>query len=137
MAKAHLSLRLEDSTMVRANERAKSLSSSRNRLLERYIEEGIRMDEHPGIVFVDGPAGRRPSVIGSGLDVWEIVETVKNSDGSVEAAADYLETSLSKVRVAMSYYGDYFDEIDRWIDRIHRQAQHEEQIWLRTQKATV
>jgi len=29
-------------------------------LAERYIEEGIRQDEHPLIYFREGAAGRRP-----------------------------------------------------------------------------
>jgi hypothetical protein len=42
------------------------------RLAQRYIDEGMRLDRHPGIVFRDGPAGRRPVVAG-GPDVWEVV----------------------------------------------------------------
>ena len=32
---------------------------NKSRLAERYIDEGVRMDDHPGIVFRDGPTGRR------------------------------------------------------------------------------
>jgi len=39
---------------------------------------------HPLIQFVDGPSGRRASLIGSGLDVWEVIATVRDNDGSVE-----------------------------------------------------
>jgi hypothetical protein len=42
----------------------------------RYVDEGLRMDEHPGILFREGPAGRRATVVG-GPDVWEIVRDVK------------------------------------------------------------
>jgi hypothetical protein len=31
------------------------------------------MNAHPGIVCRDGPAGRRPGVVG-GPDVWEVIQ---------------------------------------------------------------
>src|SRR3954469_584466 len=39
-------------------------------LAQRYVEEGLRMDEHPLVRFVDGPAGRRARLVGTGMDVW-------------------------------------------------------------------
>jgi hypothetical protein len=38
----------------------------RSSIAERYIEEGLRMDEHPAIDLPDGAAGRRPAVLGTG-----------------------------------------------------------------------
>jgi hypothetical protein len=38
----------------------------RSSIAERYIEEGLRMDEHPAIDLRDGAAGRRPAVLGTG-----------------------------------------------------------------------
>lgn len=37
------------------------------------LRESVRMRRVPGIVFADGPSGRRAVVAGTGLDVWEIV----------------------------------------------------------------
>ncbi len=51
---------------------------SRASVAARYVDEGLRMDEHPGIVFRDGPAGRRASVIG-GPDVWEVVTALRSA----------------------------------------------------------
>src|SRR6476660_8597580 len=39
------------------------------------LEEALRMRHAPGIVFVEGPAGRRAALAGTGLDVWEIIAT--------------------------------------------------------------
>jgi hypothetical protein len=46
------------------------------RTAERLIDEGLRMEDHPGIVFRDGPAGRRAALAG-GPDAWEVIETLK------------------------------------------------------------
>lgn len=42
----------------------------------RLVEEGLRMQEHPGVVFQDGPIGRRAKLRG-GPDVWEVVDLVQ------------------------------------------------------------
>lgn len=39
-------------------------------------------------------------MIGSGLDVWEVIATVRDNDGSVEGAAAYLEISVGLVQGA-------------------------------------
>ncbi|HXM71287.1 MAG TPA: hypothetical protein VN970_09135, partial [Thermoanaerobaculia bacterium] len=44
-------------------------------LATELLEEALRMRRVPGVVFVDGPAGRRAAVAGTGLDIWEIVAT--------------------------------------------------------------
>lgn len=77
------------------------------------------MDEHPGIGFADGPGGRRAIVLGTGLDAWEVVATVRANRGSADAAAAYLELPRNLVRAAVRYHADYPEDID---DRIGRQA---------------
>jgi hypothetical protein len=42
------------------------------------LEEALRMRRCPGIVFVDGPTGRRPVLAGTGLEVWEVVKAYKD-----------------------------------------------------------
>ncbi len=95
------------------------------------------MDEHPGIVFRDRPAGRRPGLSGHGLDVWEIVETIQNEDGNPQAAAAYLGINPTLVITALAYYLDYKDEIDQWIDRNRALAADTEASWLRRQGNSV
>jgi uncharacterized protein (DUF433 family) len=67
--------------------RSRLSGQPRTTLAERYLYEGLLMDEIQGIHFVDGPMGRRPAVLGTGLDVWEIVKAVKDSGSAREAAA--------------------------------------------------
>lgn len=54
-------------------------------------------------------------MVGSGLDVWEVIATVRDNDGSVEEAAAYLQIPLGLVQAAATYYGEYRDEIDEEI----------------------
>jgi uncharacterized protein (DUF433 family) len=74
------------------------------------------MDEHPGIVFVEGPAGRRPSLARyRGLDVWQVISTLHANEGDIADTADVLNVPESEVRMALSYYADHRGEIDDWI----------------------
>jgi len=109
------SFRLDPVVLGRLDQRARDLDSTATALVERYVEEGLRYDEHPRVVFKDGPAGRRPSMVGSGLDVWEIVATVQDNHGSSSDAAEYLNVVESLVLDALRYYADYQEEIDAWI----------------------
>jgi len=80
------------------------------------------MDEHPLIRFAEGPAGRRARLVGTGKDVWEVIAVVKDNDGDLPAAADYLELPLGLLQAAVSYYGAYSDEIDQWIEHNEQEA---------------
>lgn len=74
------------------------------------------MDEHPGIIFVDGPAGRRAALAAKrGVDIWQIASTLKANEGSISDTAQVSALSEAEVRIALEYYGDYPDEIDAWI----------------------
>ncbi len=72
----------------------------------------MRHDAHPLIQFLDGPSGRRASMLGRGLDVWEVIATVRDNNGSIVEAADYLEIPAGLVEAAVTYYGEYREEID-------------------------
>jgi uncharacterized protein (DUF433 family) len=85
-------------------------------LAQRYLEEGLRRDAHPLIHFLDGPSGRRASMVGTGLDVWEVIATGHDNDGSIEESAAYLEVPVGLVQAAVAYYGEYEDEIDAEIE---------------------
>lgn len=115
--------------------RARYANLPRTTLAERYLREGLLMDEHPGIHFVDGPIGRRPAVVGTGLDVWEVIEVVRDNDGSVEDAAGYLEIDPRLVQAALGYYGSNRAEIDEWIESAREFNEREEAKWRAAQEA--
>ncbi len=121
-------------TLERLRRRARLSGEPRTTLAERYLAEGLLMDEIPGIHFVDGAMGRRPALMGSGLDVWEVIEVVKDSGSAAEAAA-YLEVEPRLVELAIGYYGSNREEIDDWIARVHELSELEEARWRAAQEA--
>ena len=81
-----------------------------------HLWEGLQHDAHPLIQFLDGPSGRRASLLGRGLDVWEVIATIRDNNGSMAEAAEYLQIPAGLVEAAVAYYGEYQDEIDREIE---------------------
>jgi uncharacterized protein (DUF433 family) len=51
-------------------------------------------------------------VAGTGLDVWEVVETIRDNGGDLEAAAAYHAVPVRQVAAAARYYAAYPEEID-------------------------
>jgi len=97
------------------------------------------MRDMPGIVFRDGPAGRRPAVSG-GPDVWEIVTAVKRDMPAGGTVADFVgQTGWPSTffDVALDYYSRFPDEIDDWIAENDRQAQAAFEAWTRRQEVLV
>jgi uncharacterized protein (DUF433 family) len=130
-----VSIRLSDSTVERLGVRAERVQMPPRTLAQRYVEEGLRMDEHPMVRFADGPAGRRARLAGTGSDVWEVIAAVRDNDGDVAKTADYLHLALGVVQAAVAYYGAYRDEIDGWIQRNEREAAEAHAAWLAGQAA--
>lgn len=78
------------------------------------------MDEHPGIHFREGAAGRRATVAG-GPDVWEVVRAVKAARAAepdlddadlLVMLQDNTGVPARMVRTALSYWGAYPAEVD-------------------------
>ena len=114
-----------DEAIARESEvRGKSWSAMTTELLE----EAIRMRRIPGIAFVDGPAGRRAVVGGTGLDVWEVISTWKTTDGSYESLREsYPWLTDAQLRAALAYYEVYPKEIDARLEREARWTP--ERVW--------
>ena len=133
--KKAVSFRFDAGTVERLKERSAEVGSGQGVLAERYIEEGLRMDVHPGIAFRDGGSGRRPSLLGTRLDVAEVIETLRQNSSSVAEAADYLDLSPAQVETAVRYYAEYRGEVDAWIARSRAIAERERELWTKREAA--
>jgi hypothetical protein len=115
------SVRFEADTVVRLATfvaRHPGLTSSSAAAL--LVEEGLRMDAHPGVVFREGPSGRR-AVLAGGPDVWEVIKAVRDTraaepDLSADEVLTLVEdnTGLPRplLRVAVAYYAAFPVEIE-------------------------
>jgi hypothetical protein len=129
-----ISLRLAQATIDRLAERAARSNLPPRTLAQRYVDEGLRRDDHPAVHFVDGPAGRRAALLGTGLDVSEVIAVVRDNDGDVDEAAAYLEVPVHLLRSAVNYYAAYRKEIDAWLALNEREAREAHAAWLAGQR---
>ena len=122
----------------RLERRGARVGLNRSRLAERYLDEGMRMEDHPGIVFRDGPAGRRVG-LARGPDVWEVIAAIRGSglegDEAVAATAEWGSLTQAQVRTAVAYYAEYPDDIAEWVRRNIEEADADEERWRREQNA--
>ena len=87
-------------------------------VVNELLTEAVKIRRCPGILFADGPSGRRAILAGTGLDVWEVIATYKSLDRDVARhRGAYHWLSEAQLRAALGYYAAYPDEIERQIAR--------------------
>lgn len=133
-----LSIRFAPGLIDRLRRRAATTpGATASGLVQRLVDEGLRQADHPGIVFKDGPSGRR-AALALGPDVWEIARVLKEvderGDAAVDATAELLTLTPARVRVAMRYYAAHAAEIDGEIAAADAASVAAEQAWRDQQR---
>jgi hypothetical protein len=133
------SVRFDDAVLHRLDRYVRSHpGTSASSVTNVFVDEALRVEEHPGIVFRPGPTGRRAGLAG-GPDVWEVIGTLHATrddepelaeDALVEATAQALGLARRTVRVAVRYYAAYRDEVDEWVAANRETADEAEAAWL-------
>ncbi len=134
---APLSVRFDRDVLARLRQRAASVpGATPSGLVQRLVYEGLRMAEHPGVVFRDGPAGRRPALV-VGPDIWELVvflrEVEERGEVAIAAAAEVFGIPEMAVAAGLGYYTAYPEEIDEWIGEAEEASWRAEEEWERRQ----
>jgi hypothetical protein len=118
----NVSVRLDDALAERLRLRARAAGESLSDRLRRYAEEGARREEHPLIVFRDGPTGRRAGLLG-GPDVWEVAmwldDLASEPDPVAELLADSRTLTRPQVDAMVRYRAVHPEEIEARIE-LHR-----------------
>ena len=128
-----LSIRFAPALLARLRQRANAMTgASAAGLAQRLIDEGLRMADHPGVIFKDGPSGRR-AALAYGPDVWEVIKFLREVDergsAAIEAAAEVFAVDASRIATAISYFGDYSDEIDAEMAEADEASERAEAAW--------
>lgn len=104
------SVRFTKATDRVVEEEARRTRRSKGAVVEALTEEAVRTRRFPGMAFRGDDARRRPWVIGSGLDVWEIVQMFEDF-GSVDRLVKETQLNERQVRLALAYRDAYPQEI--------------------------
>jgi uncharacterized protein (DUF433 family) len=114
-------IRVSESLAADIEREARRRDRSWSATAAELLEEAVRMRRAPGIVFADGPGGRRAVVAGTGLDVWEIVASWRASGEDVSALkVSYAWLDETALHAALGYYQLYPTEVDA---RLAREAE--------------
>jgi hypothetical protein len=128
-----LSIRFDAALLARLRRRVTATpGSTTSALAQRLIDEGLRMTDHPGVIFKDGPSGRR-AALAYGPDVWEIVSFLGEIDergpAALDAAAEVFAVDAGRIATAVSYYASYPDEIDAEVSDASEASARAEEAW--------
>jgi uncharacterized protein (DUF433 family) len=92
-------------------------------LLAEILREAIATREHPGIYFAAEPAGRVAKVVGTGLAVWELVQSWRDAGKDDEALLGMLPNLARwQLDAALGYYKQHEAEITGLIEDNRRQS---------------
>ncbi|MDR0417386.1 MAG: hypothetical protein LBH76_08785 [Propionibacteriaceae bacterium] len=118
MSTQPVAIRFDQTLLEQVRRRARVQGATVSAVVQTMVDEGLRMAAHPGIVFRDGPAGRRPG-LARGLDVWEVVQAVRQVEErsalTPTALAEEVGVTARDLATALDYYAQHNAEIDAWI----------------------
>jgi hypothetical protein len=109
------SIRLSEHADLLVREETRRSGRSRSVVVEELAEEAAKTRLFPGVAFRGTP--RRAWVIGTGLDVWEILELLRsyaNDERQLRAAHPML--GERHLRVARAYGERFPDEVAAFIE---------------------
>ena len=117
MAKSEpFSLRLSPVMETLVSEEARRTRRSKGAVIEALAAEALKTRLFPGIAFRGVDWERRAWLIGTALDVWQIVDAYRDFR-SVERMAAETDLPERAVRLALAYHDRFPDEIDEMIER--------------------
>ena len=122
------SIRLSQTTDRFVTAEAQRTKRSKGAIVEALTEEAARMRRFPGVAFRGEDAAREAWVIGTGLDVWEIIEMLQDY-GTVERLVAEAALDRRAVQLARAYYASYQEEIDRAIAENRRPLDELEELY--------
>lgn len=118
MASIQKCIRLPEATVREIEAVASNAGRDFSSVARDLLVEAVKMKNCPGIIFADGPTGRRARVSGTGIDVWEIAAAFKEAgENYTELQKVYHWLSEPQLRSALSYYALYPGEIDARVMR--------------------
>ncbi len=113
------SIRLGEAADLLVSDEARRSGRSRSAVVEELAEEAAKTRLFPGIGFRGSP--RRAWVIGTGLDVWEVIDLLESYQGDVAALHEHLPlVTETHVRLARAYAERFTPEIQAFLDATRR-----------------
>jgi len=105
------SIRLTDELALVIRDEAERTQRPIAWIVREMLAESSRTRRFPGIMFVEGRAGRRAQVAGTGLDVWRIVDLLEQC-GNIPAVRERFPLlTEDQINLAQAYAHSFPGEI--------------------------
>jgi hypothetical protein len=127
-------VRFPDAVDKRLADYARKTGAKKSSVVVGAVAEWLRMQAHPGIVFVTVEGGDRRAALAVGPQVWTVAEAWLQHDKDERTAAivaDAVGLTAADVENALAYWADYRDEIDELIARHHASQDEALAAWER------
>ena len=125
------SFRLPEDLLDRLDAASRAGKTSVTSLVAVLLDEGLKTRRFPGIVYRDGPTGRRAALL-DGPDVWEVVRDLRHTPGKGMARVEHLAAEVglpaARIRLAVDFYAAFADEVDALIEADEEAAERVRQI---------
>ena len=113
---------------------ARRTGTKKSTVVVGAVREWLRMQAHPGIVFLTTLGGERRAALAAGPQVWSVAESWLQhaaSERNATEVAEVLGLSEPEVETALSYWAEHRTEIDELIARHHFEQDAALSAWER------
>jgi uncharacterized protein (DUF433 family) len=112
---APFSLRLSREADRLITAEAKRTKRSKGSVVETLAEEALKARLVPGIAFRGEDYNRRAWLIGTSLDVWQVIEAYRDFGEDFDRMIAETDLTKRELRTALSYHQRFPEEIDELI----------------------
>jgi hypothetical protein len=133
---APTNVRFPEAVDQRLSDYARQAGAKKSTVVVSAVREWLRMQAHPGVVFVATNTGERRAALAAGPQVWTVADAWLAHDKEERTAAvvaDALGLSSADVEAALAYWADFQDEIDDLVGRHHASQDEALAAWERRQ----
>ena len=111
------SVRIDDATARDIEQLRRGRRATFSSLASELIAEAAKMRRCPGVVFADGPSGRRARIEGTGIEVWEVIASyLALGKDKKRLKKAYVWLSDRQLLAALGYYRAYPHEIEDLVE---------------------
>jgi uncharacterized protein (DUF433 family) len=101
-------------------------------LVAEMVTEAIKMRRVPGILFADGPTGRRARVGGTGIEVFEVIQVYELFDRDADKVQqDLPQLDRDQIAAAIAYYEAYPEDIRPYLHTEEEEIAAMEALWAK------
>ena len=107
-----VNIRLPEEIQREISLAARERGQDTDSLLAELVSEAYKMLRVPGVVFADGPAGRRARLEGTGVEVFEVVQAFLAEDRDrAQLAIAYHWLDARQLDAALEYFRQFPEDV--------------------------